>query len=198
VAPQTSHKLFKPILLSAAVLKMNKLVIWLVINTEVKMKCVHLRNLLPCLTAHLADALAVVLTSNSSLLNTTMFKKLLQSEDKADVTANPLSVWPSKELKTTMVATSVALKTKMPFDMTIISNKIDRLKLKEDNLSTLNQKLKIALHSLRTCARILTINAYLTKSLRYSTSQFLRLEEITEARETLWLTTITQRKVELL
>lgn len=138
-----------------------------------------------CLIVLLVKSLWVDLVSNKPPLSIIiMFLSLLLRRKRLNVTVKQLEMESPKELKITMEVTFAVLKTKTNWDILITTTKEGQLMdLNRDSLTMLSLRLRTVLRSSRTWRETLTIIVFLTKSLKCSTSLFLKQEETMDLKE---------------
>ena len=137
-----------------------------------------------CLIVLLVKSLWADLVSNKPLSSTIiMCLSLLLSRKRLNATVNQLEM-ESKELKITTEVTFAVLKTKTNWDILITTTREGQLMdLNRDSLTMLSLRLRTVLRSSRTWRETLTIIVFLTKSLKCSTSLFLKQEETMDLKE---------------
>ena len=104
-----------------------------------------------------------------------------------------------RDPRTTMAVMCVGLRTKTNSDLLIITTRGDpNMGLSQGSLTMLNQRLRIVSSSLRTWRKILIMEEYLIKSLRFSSNLALRQAETMECMARQWLMTTTLKNLQTL
>ena len=104
-----------------------------------------------------------------------------------------------RDPRTTMAVMYVGLRTKTNSDLLIITTRGDpNMGLSQGSLTMLNQRLRTVSSSLRTWRKILIMEEYLIKSLRFSSNLALRQAETMECMARQWLMTTTLKNLQTL
>jgi hypothetical protein len=104
-----------------------------------------------------------------------------------------------RDPRTTMAVMYVGLRTKTNSDILIITTRGDpNMDLSQGSLTTLNLRLRTVSSSLRTWRKILIMEEYLIKSLRFSSNLVLRQAETMECMARQWLMTTTLKNLQTL
>lgn len=104
-----------------------------------------------------------------------------------------------RDPRTTMAVMCVGLRTKTNSDILIITTRGDpNMDLSQGSLTTLNLRLRTVSSSLRTWRKILIMEEYLIKSLRFSSNLALRQAETMECMARQWLMTTTLKNLQTL
>lgn len=104
-----------------------------------------------------------------------------------------------RDPRTTMAVMYVGLRTKTNSDILIITTRGDpNMDLSQGSLITLNLRLRTVSSSLRTWRKILIMEEYLIRSLRFSSNLALRQAETMECMARQWLMTTTLKNLQTL